>query len=206
MKVVTRAFGVGLTLSLSLAMTLLGSRPVFAQKILHIEETSAGIIVKSGQVDEAARVTRGLIVHRKLARLVKPRSMRFSYLAVPDQTLFPPYYRFPQPYAKGPGMTGRIMGGPTSRQGSKWRSAIRGGRTARQGAPGRSHIKGGRTVEGGSQWASHIIAGKTAGQGSPFASTIPNGRLTGYSASVRTRAIGKFGLRRTRSLWASRLR
>lgn len=190
MKVITIAFGFGLTLG----MTLLAPAPAFSQKIIVIKEGSAVVIVAPVRVVKFGRVTRGL------------PHVGFSSLALPDQTLFPPYYRFPQPYAKGPGMTSRIKGGPTSLQGSNWRSRLKGGKTVQQGASTRSHIRGGRTAEGGSRWASHIAAGRTAERGSPFASTMPNWRFSGYAAPMRPKGIPYYRARRTRSPWASRLR
>ncbi len=135
------------------------------------------------------------------------RHVRFSAFTLPDQTLFPPYYAWPQPYARGPDMTGRIKGGKTVLQGSIWRSRIRGGKTVRQGSIWRSHIKGGRTVEGGSRWASHIVAGRTAKGGSKWRSTMSNWRFSGYAAPMRPKGIPYYRARRpARSPWASRLR
>jgi len=135
------------------------------------------------------------------------RHVRFSAFTLPDQTLFPPYYAWPQPYARGPDMTGRIKGGKTVLQGSIWRSRIRGGKTVRQGSIWHSHIKGGRTVEGGSRWASHIVAGRTAKGGSKWRSTMSNWRFSGYAAPMRPKGIPYYRARRpARSPWASRLR
>ena len=127
MKVVTLASGFGL--SVFLAMTLLASGPVFAQKILRIERTPDGIIVKNVVDDASVRVTRGKGIHRKILRIARP-----------DNTLFQPHYRFPRPYANGPDMTSRIRGGRTVEGGSRWASRIAAGRTVERGSPFASKI------------------------------------------------------------------
>jgi len=206
LKVISIAFGFVLSFSLAPAMTLLAPAPAFSQKIVVIKGGSADVIAKPVRVVKFGRVTRGRFIRGKSFKKAGLPGVRFSAFAFPDQTLFPPYYRFPQPYAKGPDMRSRIKGGATSRQGSKWRSHIRGGKTVEQGATTRGHIKGGRTVEGGSRWASHIVAGRTVEGGSPFASTMPNWRFSGYAEPMRPKGITYFRARRTRSPWASRLR
>ena len=206
MRVASIAFGFGLSFPLALAMTLLALVPAFSQKIIVIKGGSANVIAKPVRVIKFGRVTRGRFIRGKSSTKSGLRRLRFSAFAFPDQTLFPPYYRFPRPYAKGPDMRSRIKGGATSRQGSKWRSHIRGGKTVRQGSSWGSHIKGGPTVEGGSRWASHIVAGRTVEGGSPYASTRPNWRFSGYAAPMRPKGISYFRARRKRSPWASRLR
>jgi hypothetical protein len=127
LKVVTLASGFGL--SLSLAVALLASKPVFAQKILRIERTPDGIIVNNAADDASVRVTRGKVIHRKFLRIARPYN-----------TLFQPYYRFPRPYANGPDLTSRIRGGRTVEGGSRWASRIAAGRTVERGSPFASKI------------------------------------------------------------------
>ena len=182
MKITSIAFGLGLT--------LLAPVPAFSQKIIVITGASADAVPAPVRVRKFGRVTHGRFIRGKSVRKAGLPRVRFSAFALPDQTLFPPYYRSPQPYAKGPGMTSRIKAGLTSRRGSQWRS----------------HLKGGRTVEGGSRWASRIVAGRTVERGSPWASTMPNWRFSGYAAPMRPKGIPYYRVRRARSPWASRLR
>lgn len=199
MKVISIAFGFGL--SLFLALALLAPVPAFSQKMIVTKKGSSDVrVVKHGHL------TRGRINRVKSIRRPGLVGVRHTTLALPKQTLFPPYYRFPQPYAQGPDMTGRIVGGPTVHRGSPWASHLKGGKTVRQGSSWGSHIKGGLTVEGGSRWASHIVAGRTVEGGSKYASTRPNWRFSGYAAPMRPKGISYFRARRKRSPWASRLR
>ena len=200
MKITSIAFGLGL------ALALLAPVPAFSQKIIVITGASADAVPAPVRVRKFGRVTHGRFIRGKSVRKAGLPRVRFSAFALPDQTLFPPYYSSPQPYAKGPDMTSRIKGGLTSRQGSPWRGHIKGGKTVEQGASSRSHIEGGRTVEGGSRWASNIVAGRTVERGSPWASTMPNWRFSGYAAPMRPKGIPYYRARRTRSPWASRLR
>ena len=91
------------SIALGLCLILLAPAPVFSQKIIVIKQTSGNVAPAPVRVRKFGRV---------------------SAFALPDQTLFPPYYSSPQPYAKGPDMTSRINGGLTSRQGSPWRGHI----------------------------------------------------------------------------------
>ena len=193
------------SIAVGLCLTLLAPAPAFSQKIIVITGASADAVT-SIRVRKFGRVTHGRIIRRKTLRKSGLPRVRFSVFALPDQTLFPPYYHSPQPYAKGPDMTSRIKGGLTSRQGSPWRGRFKGGKTVEQGASTRSHFKGGRTVEGGSRWASHIVAGRTVEQGSPWASTMPNWRFSGYAAPMRPKGIPYYRVRRARPPWASRVR
>jgi hypothetical protein len=190
-----------------LAVSSLAPSSAWAQKIIHIKGAASGVFLTSVRVHKFGRVTRGRLRHTKRFRKTRFRHKRFSAFSLPDQTLYPPYYAWPQPYAKGPDMASRIKGGKTVEQGSIWRSRIEGGKTVEQGSQWGSHIKGGRTVEGGSRWASRIVAGRTVEGGSKWGSTMPNWRFTGYAAPMRPRGITYYRTkRRTRSPWASRLR
>jgi len=190
-----------------LAVSLFGPSPARAQKIIHITGSSADVIVTPVRVRKFGRVTRGRRIRGKTLKKTGLARMHFSAFELPDQTLFPPYYRSYQPYAQGPDMTSRLEGGKTARQASPWRGRIEGGKTVEQGAATRSRLKGGRTVKGGSRWASRIKAGSTVERGSPFASTIPNWRFSGYAAPMRPKGIAYYrAKRRKRSPWASRLR
>jgi len=189
-----------------LCLTLLAPAPAFSQKIIVVKGASANAIPTSMRVRKFGLVTRGRIIRTKSLRKTGLPRVLFSVFALPDQTLFPPYYRSPQPYAKGPDMTSRIKGGTTGRQGSPWRGHIKGGKTVEQGASTSSHLKGGRTVEGGSRWASRLVAGRTVEQGSPWASAMPNWRFSGYAAPMRPKGIPYYRVRRARSPWASRMR
>ncbi len=219
MRVTSSAFGLGLLL----AVSSFSPSQAWAQKIIHIKHGAVSVIVNPVRVHKFGRVTRGRFLHkgrfskrhvRHVSLLHKRafskkhiRHVRFSAFALPDQTLFPPYYAWPQPYARGPDMTSRIKGGKTVLQGSIWRSRMRGGKTVRQGSIWRSHIKGGRTVEGGSRWASQIVAGRTVEGGSKWRSTMSNWRFSGYAAPMRPKGIPYYRARRpVRSPWASRLR
>jgi hypothetical protein len=206
-----------------LAVSSFSPSQAWAQKIIHIKHGAVSVIVNPVRVHKFGRVTRGRFLHkgrfskrhvRHVSLLHKRvfskkhiRHVRFSAFALPDQTLFPPYYAWPQPYARGPDMTSRIKGGKTVLQGSIWRSRMRGGKTVRQGSIWRSHIKGGRTVEGGSRWASQIVAGRTVEGGSKWRSTMSNWSFSGYAAPMRPKGIPYYRARRSaRSPWASRLR
>ncbi len=219
MRVTSSAFGLGLLL----AVSSFSPSQAWAQKIIHIKHGAVSVIVNPVRVHKFGRVTRGRFLHkgrfskrhvRHVSLLHKRvfskkhiRHVRFSAFALPDQTLFPPYYAWPQPYARGPDMTSRIKGGKTVLQGSIWRSRMRGGKTVRQGSIWRSHIKGGRTVEGGSRWASQIVAGRTVEGGSKWRSTMSNWSFSGYAAPMRPKGIPYYRARRSaRSPWASRLR
>lgn len=104
-------------------------------------------------------------------------------------------------------MEGRLQGGKTVQQGSRWRSHIEGGKTVEGGSRYRSRIEGGRTVDGGSRWASRIAAGRTVEQGSQWASPPPNWRFSGYVPPMRSRGIPYYrATRPARSPWVSRLR
>ncbi len=203
MRVTSNAFGLGLLL----AVSSISSSPAWAQKIIHIKHGAAGVIINPVRVLKFGRITRGRFLHKRRVSETGIPHVRFSAFSLPDQTLFPPYYAWPRPYAEGPDMTSRIMGGKTVLQGSIWRSRIRGGKTVRQGSIWRSHIRGGRTVEGGSRWSSHIVAGRTVEGGSKWRSTMSNWRFSGYAAPMRPRGIPYYRARRpARSPWASRLR
>lgn len=143
--------------------------------------------------------------HARNKRFALKRN-RFAGFALPDQTLFPPYYEARRPWVQRPDMASRIEGGKTVEQGSPWRSHIEGGKTVEQGSVYASRMTGGKTVEGGSRWASHIKAGKTVEQGSRWASTMPNWRFSGYAAPMRPRGIPYYrAARSARSPWSSRL-
>lgn len=114
---------------------------------------------------------------------------RFAAFALPDQTLFPPYYRADRAYVQRPDIASRLEGGLTVRQGSPLRSQIKAARTVKEGARRRSTIRGGRTVEQGSRYRSRITAGRTVEKGSRWASTIGNWRFSGYAAPVRPKGI-----------------
>lgn len=181
--------------------------PAWAQKIIHIKSGGLTVILKSVQVRKYGRVSRGRFKRKSSFRKAGFKHRRFLGFSYPEQTLYPPYYAWPQPYGQGPDMASRIEGGRTVEQGSKLRSRIQGGKTVEQGAVTRSHIRGGRTVEGGSRWASHIAPGRTVERGSKWSSTMPNWRFSGYAAPMRPRGIPYYHVkRRTRSPWASRLR
>lgn len=191
-----RSYSIAFGLGLLMAMSISSPSPAWAQKIIHIKGGGVTITAKSVRVHKFGRVSRGHFKRR-----------RFTGFSLPDQTLYPPYYAWPQPYAQGPDMTSRIEGGRTVEQGSKWRSRIQGGKTVEQGAVTRSHIRGGRTVEGGSRWASHIVPGRSVEGGSNWGSTVPNWRFSGYAAPMRPKGISYYrAKRRTLSPWASRLR
>ena len=203
MRVTSSAFGLGLLL----AVSSFSPSPAWAQKIIHVKHGAAGVIVNPVRVHKFGRVTRGRFSHKSRFSKRHVRHVRFSAFALPDQTLFPPYYAWPQPYARGPDMTSRINGGKTVLQGSIWRSRIKGGKTVRQGSIWRSHIKGGRTVKGGSHWAGHIVPGRTVEGGSKWRSSMSNWRFSGYAAPMRPKGIPYYRARRpARSPWASRLR
>ena len=197
------AFGLGLLL----AASSFSPSPAWAQKIIHIKSVTAGVFITPVRVYKFGHVARGKSRHKRRFRNAGIRHVRFSAFSLPDQTLFPPYYAWPQPYAQGPDMTSRIRGGKTVEQGSRWRSRIEDGKTVEQGSRWRSHITGGRTVEGGSRWASRIVAGHTVEGGSQWRSTMRNWRFSGYAAPMRPMGISYYRARRhTRSPWASRLR
>ena len=133
MKIVTRAFGFGLSVSLYLAvaMALLASRPGFAQKVLRIEQTPDGIVVKNVADYEAVHVTRGSGIHRTILMVARPEDMSFSS-------------PLPHPAAKDLDFAGRINGGRTVEGGSRWASHMISGRTARQVSPFARAIPSGR--------------------------------------------------------------
>jgi len=133
LKIVTREFGFGLSVSLYLAvaMALLASRPGFAQKVLRIEQTPEGIVVKNVADDEAVHVTRGLVIHRRIASVARPEGVSFS-----SPQLHPAAIDF--------NFAGRINGGRTVEGGSRWASHMVAGRTAQQGSPFASTIPSGR--------------------------------------------------------------
>lgn len=214
MKVKCVTFGRGLSLGLGVLLAVSSFAPssAWAQKIIHIKGAPAAVFATPVRVHKFGRVSRGRLArenfrkhrkHRRRRRLPRVHTVSFG---LPEQTLFPPYYRHPQPWANGPDMRSRIVAGKTLRQGSLWRSHIKGGKTVEQGAYTRSRIKGGRTIERGSRWASTIVAGRTVEQGSRWASTMPNWRFSGYAAPMRPRGIVYYRtIRRSRSPWASRL-
>ena len=203
MKITSIAFGLGLLL----AVSLFGPSPARAQKIIHITGTSAKVTLTPVRVRKFRRVIHARRIRGKSLKKTGLAHIRFFSFGLPEQTLFPPFYRSPQPYAQGPDMTSRLVGGKTAKRGSLWRGRIEGGKTVERGAPRRSRLKGGRTVKGGSRWASRIVAGSTVERGSPFASTMPNWRFSGYAAPMRPKGIAYYrAKRRKRSPWASRLR
>jgi hypothetical protein len=203
LRIFSIAFGFGLLL----AMSSFAHSPAWAHKIIHIKTGVANVTVKSVRIHKFSRVHHRRFRHKRRFRRYGLPYLHLSTFAFPDQTLFPPYYSWPQPYGQGPDMASRLKGGRTVEQGSIWRSHIEGGKTVEQGAVTRSHIAGGRTVEGGSRWSSHIIAGRTVEGGSHWGSTMPNWRFTGYAAPMRPRGIPYYrAKRRSRSPWASRLR
>lgn len=124
--------------------------------------------------------------HRHGVRIHFPH---FAAFALPEQTLYPPYYRSNQSWTHRPDMDQRIKRGLTVRQGSPWRGHIQGGKTVEQGAVLRGHMKGGRTARQGSPLRSHLVAGRTVRQGSPWASTMPNWTFGGYRSPMRPRGI-----------------
>lgn len=198
--------GLCIALGFGLIFTGLMPSPAAAQKIIRIESGIAKVIVNRTHVRKVGRVVRSRrFTHVRLGKRGHGR-FRFSAFALPDQTLFPPYYDADRQFAERPDMRGRIAGGRTVRQGSRWRSSINGGETVEAGSRYRSHIKGGRTVQGGSRWASRIPAGRSVEQGSPWRSTMPNWRFSGYAAPMRPKGIPYYrSSRAVRSPWASRM-
>jgi hypothetical protein len=112
-------------------MALLASRPGFARKVLRIEQTPDGIVVKNVADDEAVNVTRGSGVHRTILRVARPEGSGFSS-------------PLPRLFAKDSDLTSRIKGGRTVEGGSRWASHMVAGHTARQSSPFASAIPGGR--------------------------------------------------------------
>ena len=131
MKITNIAFGLGLLL----AVSSFTPSPAWAQKIILIKTGTVAVIIKPVRVRKFGRVT-----HKRLIRKPGIPRLRFTSISFPEQTLFPPYYQHPRPWAEGPDMASRIEGGKTVRQGSMWRSYIKGGKTVEQGAPTRSRI------------------------------------------------------------------
>jgi hypothetical protein len=203
LKVLCNAFGLGLLM----AVSLFSPSQAWAQKIIHISSGNAVVVISNSRSRRFARVHHRRFKHKRHFRKAGLPHLHLSTFSFPDQTLFPPYYASPQPWARGPDMASRIGGGRTVEQGSIWGSHIEGGKTVEQGSIWRGHISGGRTVEGGSRFASHIIAGPTVEGGSRWGSTMPNWRFTGYAAPMRPRGIPYYrASRHARSPWASRLR
>ena len=158
-----------------------------------------------------ARVIKfGKVANERGIRRVIPKKGRFGKkgfvgFSLPQQTYFPPYYKAPHGWARGPDLESRIEGGKTVRQGSPFASRIEGGKTVVQGSPYASRIRGGKTVERGSRYASRIKPGLTVEGGSPWASKIPNWKFSGYAAPMRPRGIPYYKAnRRKRAPWASR--
>jgi hypothetical protein len=204
---------IALATSFGLAGVLLAPVPAEAQKIIHIKPRpfsvaapADGTVARKMRVRKFGRLAaahRGVRLKRNLFGLPKTRFTGFS---LPEQTLFPPYYAAPRPFARGPDMKSRLKGGKTVRQGSPLRGRIPAGKAVRQGSPLGSRIKGGRTVKGGSRWSSRINPGRTVEQGSQWKSAMPNWRFSGTVAPMRPRGIPYFrAKRRARSPWASRI-
>lgn len=150
-------------------------------------------VIKFGKVAKTRGIRR--VIHKK----------GFVGFSLPQQTYFPPYYKAPRGWARGPDLKSRIEGGKTVRQGSPFASRIEGGKTVVQGSPYASRIQGGKTVERGSRYASRIKPGLTVEGGSPWASKMPNWKFSGYAAPMRPRGIPYYKAnRRKRAPWASR--
>lgn len=127
------------------------------------------------------------------------RFKAFAGFAVPDQHLYPPYYRSYRPAPKESLARSRITGGKTVRQGSIWRGTIHGGPTVEQGSRYRSHLAGAPTVRKGSVWGGRMTGGFTVRQGSRWASPRPNWRFSGYAAPVRPKGLAYFRAKPIRS-------
>lgn len=150
-----------------------------------------------------SHITYGVHRHSGRAKHVRHRGharhKAFAGFAVPDQHLYPPYYRSYRPAPKENLARSHIKGGETVRQGSIWRGGIRGGRTVEQGSRYRSHLAGAPTVRKGSLWGGHLAGGLTVGQGSRWANTRPNWRFSGYAAPVRPKGLAYFRAKPIRS-------
>ena len=127
--------------------------------------------------------------HRHGVRVIYPR---FTAFGLPEQTLYPPYYRASQPWTRRPDLKDRLGRSYTARQGSPLRGHIKAGRTVEQGAVTRSHIKGGRTDRQGSPLRSRLVAGRTVQKGSPWSSTMRNWTFRGYQAPMRPKGISYY--------------